>query len=288
MADFLIDSDVQPDPERPGRYTLDLSPAWNVFYAFGGMTMACALRALVREVARDDLTLLTANALFIQPVTAGPVEIDVRVLRDGRRAAQAVADLRNAHHDGSALHVTAALGHRYPDGFGYLDARFPDVPPPEACAPVPPPAQDSAFAELAFDRQIEWRMPRPWRVDDASWTPQPATFANWMRFRTEPRLPDGTIDPIALAIPADVLGPAIAQQVGPEPFLVLSLEIGLQVYRPTTSGWFLQHVRAPVAADGYGAGTVELWDTDRQLVAFATQRARLRPITPGEHLGPPR
>ena len=60
-GDFLVDSDVQRDPNTPGRYTLDLSPAWNVFYTFGGMSMAVALRAIERELARDDFGPITAT-----------------------------------------------------------------------------------------------------------------------------------------------------------------------------------------------------------------------------------
>src|SRR4051812_4880627 len=88
-GDFLVDSDVQRDPDTPGRYTLDLSPAWNVFYTFGGMSMAGALRAIERELARAAPGPITATALYVQPVTDGPLEVDVRVLRNGRRAAQA-------------------------------------------------------------------------------------------------------------------------------------------------------------------------------------------------------
>jgi acyl-CoA thioesterase len=283
-GDFLVDSDVSADPSRPGRYLLDLSPAWKVFYIFGGMTMACALRAVQRELDRDEFGPLTANALFVQPVTPGPIEVDVTVLRSGRTAAQAVADLRNTHHDGTALHLTAAFGQSHQSSIDYLDATFPDVPMPDECRPPPPRPDDSPFADLNFHEQTDWRPTQWW--DEADWRPAPAIASAWTRLVKEPRLPDGTIDPISLCIPADTLGMAIGQRVGPSPFFILTLEIGLQFFRSTDSPWLLQHVIAPVAADGYGSGYVELWDVDRRLIAFATQRARLRTVVPGERLGP--
>jgi acyl-CoA thioesterase len=283
-GDFLVDSDVVADATTPGRYHVEMSSAWKVFYLFGGMTMACALRAVQRELDRDDFVPLTANALFVQPVSPGPVEIDVQVLRSGRTAGQAVADLRNTHHDGTALHLTAAFGQLHESSIDYLDATFPDVPMPDDCQPPPPRPDDSPFANINFHEQTDWRPTTWW--DPADWQPAPAVASAWTRLVKEPRLPDGTIDPVSLCIPADTLGMAIGQRVGPDPFFILTLEIGLQFLGPTESPWLLQHVRAPYAADGYGTGSVELWDVDRRLIAFATQRARLRTVAPGERLGP--
>lgn len=283
-GDFLVDSDVQRDPSMPGRYTLDLSPAWNVFYTFGGMSMAVALRAVERELARDDLGPLTATALYVQPVTDGPLEIDVRVLRSGRNAAQAVADLRNEHHDGPALHLTATFGAPADDTIHYVDATFPDVPPPHECDPPPPRPDDSPFADLNFHQQTDWRPTSWWDPD--TWRSQPAEASCWTRFVKEPRLPDGTIDPISLPIPADMLGPAVGQRVGPSPFFVLTLELSVHFLATTTSPWVLQHVVSPHAADGYASGHVHLWDEDRRLLGFATQRALMRQVRPGEALGP--
>jgi hypothetical protein len=103
----------------------------------------------------------------------------------------------------------------------------------------------------------------------------------------EPRLPDGTIDPISLPIPADMLGPAVGQRTGPSSFFVVTLELGLHWFARTTSSWVLQHVVSPHAGDGYASGHVYLWDEDRTLLGFATQRARMRPVEPGQQLGPP-
>jgi acyl-CoA thioesterase len=283
-GDFLVDSDVLRDPARPGRYTLDLSPAWNVFYTFGGMSMAVALRAVQRELARDEFGPLTATALYVQPVTDGPIEIDVNILRSGRNAAQAVAELRNEHHDGPALHLTATFGAPGSSPADYVDAVFPDVPPPEECDPPPPRPDDSPFKDINFHQQTDWRPTSWWDPD--TWTSQPAEATCWTRLVKEPRLADGTIDPISLPIPGDMLGAAVGQRVGPHPFFVLTLELSVHFFATTTSPWVLQHVVSPQAADGYASGHVYLWDDSRRLLGFALQRAVMRSVDPGEQFGP--
>jgi len=285
-GDFLVDSDVQRDPATPGRYILDLSPAWNVFYTFGGMSMAVALRAIERELGRDDLGPLTASAIYTQPVSDGPLEIDVNVLRNGRGAAQATADLRNDHHDGTALHLMATFGAEAPSAIDYVDATFPDVPPPEECDPPPPRPDDSPFANINFHQQTDWRPTAWW--DPETWVSGPAEMTSWTRFVKEPRRPDGTIDPISLPIPADTLGGAVGQRVGPQPFFVLTLELNVHFIATTTSPWVLQHVVSPQAGRGYASGHVFLWDEHEQLLGFALQRARMRPVDPNEQFGPNR
>jgi acyl-CoA thioesterase len=100
----------------------------------------------------------------------------------------------------------------------------------------------------------------------------------------EPRLPDGTIDPVSYCAPADILGPALFTRLGPlgpdnPPFLVLSLEISVQFIATTTSPWILQHTRVPQVGDGYAISHVELWDADRRLIAIANQRGHIRPVS---------
>ncbi len=284
-GDFRRDTDIEPDGEVPGRYHLDLSPAWNIFYAFGGMTMAVALRGIERELAQPDLVPLTANALFVSPVTAGPVEIDVDILRRGRAAAQGVANLRNRGLDGTALHVTAAFGRPAPSEWDYVDIEFPDVPMPDRCPRSPRMPEGSPFRDLNFHHQIDWR---PTALPDRdNWVPGPAVSASWARFVREPRRPDGSYDPIALCLPADSIGGAIGNHLGVQEILVLSLEIGVQFFRPPTSTWILQHSKAPVVEDGFVSASVDLWDADRNLVAVSTQRAKLRPLAADDLPGPP-
>jgi acyl-CoA thioesterase len=297
VGDLLTDIDVQRDAATAGRYTLDVSPAWNIFYTFGGVTMAAALRAAEREIDRDDLEPLSAHAVFCSPVGAGPIEIDVDVVRNGRSAANVNADLRQAGHETTDLRLLATFGQRHESPYDYHGIEFPaDVLPPELCPQRPDPAELSevrTFPPVNFHQQNDWRPALEGFTWEENWgdrEPNDARFASWFRLNREPRLADGTIDPVSYCVPADMLGPAIGRRMGrlgqEQPFLILSLDINLQFFATTTSEWTLQHVVSQRAANGYAYGTTELWDEQRQLIGLATQRARLRPFTVGEHLGP--
>ena len=92
--DLREDTTLTADPERAGRFHGALPDDWKVVYIFGGVSMYAALRAMQESLGRDDLSLVTANAIFLAPVPPGPITIDVEVLRDGRKASQVAADLR--------------------------------------------------------------------------------------------------------------------------------------------------------------------------------------------------
>ena len=68
IGDLIPDTTLTPDPDVPGRFHGNISEAWRIQYAFGGVTMTAALRALSTAITRDDLRLVTANAIFIAPI----------------------------------------------------------------------------------------------------------------------------------------------------------------------------------------------------------------------------
>jgi acyl-CoA thioesterase len=291
-GDVIGDSQLVADPDRPGRYLGAVAEAWKVIYAFGGMSMAVALRGAERAVDRPDLHLLSANAVFCAPVSCGPVEVDTRVLRHGRTAAQAVAELRNTGSQDPAVHVTATWGARHGDApIDFVDLAYPaEAGEPDDHDEPPPRAPDDAFPLMNFHQQIQWRpaIGNKWWDPPETWVEGPARAGSWFRFERSARLASGTIDPVALCVPADQLGSAIGQTLVPTAegpalhFFTVTLELGLQVLASTGSEWLFQHVRAPHAGAGYATGTVELWDTDRRLVAIADQRARIRVFEPGD------
>ena len=289
-GDILRDTEPTPVPGIEGRYQGAIPEAWRIFYAFGGSTMAAALRAATAEVARDDLHLLSADATFCQAVPCGPVAMQVEVLRQGRTAAQALVRLwaldpedgDPAGPAGNDLLITCVFGSRQPSAFEFVGARFPEVPGPEECASREV-DEGSPFAAIPYHHQTEFRSttgPFPVEGDVPPGEPRAAT---WFRFHSTPRRADGTWEPTALALPGDILGTAVHAGVGSGSgyILVISLQISLQFVRDVRSDWLLQHTRAHVAGDGYASGTAELWDEERNLVAIATQCAKLQPLKRG-------
>jgi acyl-CoA thioesterase len=99
---------------------------------------------------------------------------------------------------------------------------------------------------------------------------------SWVRLRS------GETDRLALAVHGDVLGPAVGRAIGPQhqPFMVLSLEIGIRFVRVPVTSWVLQEIEAWHVGDGYATGPARLWDEAGNLCAIATQTANLRLFAP--------
>lgn len=292
-ADFAADTAVNPG-DSPGSYTATIPDEWRVIYAFGGVTMAVALRALTAELARDDLDIVSANAVFVSPVPCGPVEMTARVLRSGRGAAQGHVVLTVPGVSTPALMATATFGDRRDTPITYSDHLFPPAAGrPEDHEPPPEPTDDDPFPEVPYHRQTDWRpaIGARWWEDEPHWEPGPARFASWHRLLVEPwiRADDETagLDPLALCVPGDMIGGAIGQRLGPNDqthFFTITLELGMQWFAPATSAWILQDQRTPHVADGYAWGSVDLFDGNHAQVAAATQRARLRFFSPDDNL----
>ena len=295
-GDILRDTEPRPVPGVQGRYRGAIPEAWRIFYAFGGATMAAALRAATAEVGRDDLHLLSADATFCQAVPVGPIAMQVEVLRQGRTAAQALVRLwalgdgdggdtvgDPAGPVGNDLVVTCVFGARQESPYEFVGARFPEVPAPELCAPRQQVDESSPFAAIPYHHQTEFLLTDRSRPIDEATPPGERRAATWFRFKVPPFRGDGTWEPTALALPGDILGTAVHAGVGGRTgmFLVISLQISLQIVSEVRSEWLLQHTRAHVAGEGYATGTAELWDADRRLVAIATQCAKLQPLKQG-------
>lgn len=286
-GDLLRDTTLVVDPVDARRYTGSIPDAWNVRYAFGGVTMTAGLRAMQDRLSRPDLSLVTANALFVAPIPCGPVTAHVDVLRNGRGAAQVACDLHVGDSPEIALRVHAVFGIAHPPSTtgdrSFVDVVFPtDVEPPERCPPPPPHRVDDPWPVINFHHQTDWRpaLPRFWERGEHAWEPGPARFSSWTRLLVEPRLPDGSYDPLSLAVPADSIGPAIGAKFGPDDqwWMSLSLEIGLRLIQPprTDPAWILQDMTCWQSGDGYATGPSHLWDTDGNLLAIAQQTAHIR------------
>ncbi|MDB4975165.1 MAG: acyl-CoA thioesterase-like protein [Myxococcaceae bacterium] len=284
IGNLREDTAVTPDPTRPGRYRATISPHWNIMYVFGGLTMATAVSAARAALTQPSFDLLSATATYLSPIQAGPMTLDVRRLRVGKGSEQLAVDMRHGQPDDaregtSDLHVVCTFGPKRPSETRFTDLTFPEVPRPEALErPKPPPG--FGVSRLPYHYSVEVRPVLgnlPW---DRDWEAGPARWMAWHRLRNTPRLPDGTVDPLAYVPAADMIGPAVRQGQGPRAKLemVISLEISLHVYARTDSEWLLQESHASHAGDGYASGRVNLWDEHGTLVAQASQRAMLKPI----------
>jgi hypothetical protein len=291
-GDFVRDTVVTRT--EAGRYEAHIPESWKVIYAFGGVSMAYAIRAIQEEVDRPDLDLLSMHALFCSPVSCTDLVIDAETLRNGRNGAQGRSILRVAGTDDVGIAGTATFGRLDASPISYIDTEMPGAAGrPDDHAPPPPRPPDHPFPLMPFHEQTEWRLAigTKWWEDGApeAWQPGPAVTGSWHRLAVEPTLPDGRYDPLALCVPGDSLGQSIGQRLGPPPegaegteFFTITLELSLDIFNRQQTPWVFTSVRAPVASDGYGWGIVDLFGESGELLAIARQRARLRMFQVGD------
>jgi acyl-CoA thioesterase len=265
------DTTLTPDASTAGRFHADIPEGWRVMYVFGGVSMYTALRAMQEALDRPELPLVTANAIFLAPVPPGPVEIDVEVLRDGRNASQVAADV-HVPGAGPALRVHGVFGRAHDTQLSFQDVPVPEVPPPDQVPPPVLPNRPNPFGQIPFHDQTAWLPVSP--LDD----PGRGRFLTWVKLLREPRLRDGSLDPLMLTVHGDVLGPAVGRALGPRDtsMMVLSLEIGIRFIATPVTAWVLQEIEAWHIGDGYATGPARLWDEEMRLCAIATQTAHLR------------
>jgi len=289
-ADILLDTQPRPVAGIDGRFEAEIPDAWRIFYAFGGATMATALRVAEAAVDREDLRLVSSEATFCQAIPTGPVAASAEVLRQGRSAAQVLVRLwalDPATPDptgpvGNDLLVLCVFGTTGPSPFEFVGSVAPDVPGPLECREVPA-GDESPFHGIPYHRQTEFRFTGPSALRDPDLAPGDPVSSCWFRLKRPPWRADGTWDPAVLALPGDILGPAVHAGAGGglPPFLIISLQIGLQIVGEVRSEWLLANTRSQVAGGGYASGTAELYDEDRRLVAIATQNAKIQPMKLG-------
>lgn len=264
-----------------GRYLATVDPIWELaMVPQGGVLAAVAARAMATEVGTDQ-PLRTIHCVFASPVPAGEVSATVEVLRRGRSVSQATSSLAAAGAVTGLRSMAVFGGDRA--GFNFTELVPPDVPAPELCStwrePPPPEAE------------VEWEPPWPFwgevvegrlAMGRPFWdrTPRrgPAEVANWFRFDHPPVLDDGTLDPYALLVLADVMPGAVFARIDPteQRWFSPSLDLSVHLFGHATPGWILAHAKAHHAGDGYASAEMALWDPRGEggpkLVAWASQQ----------------
>ena len=265
-----------------GRYEAAIDEIWNLRpLPQGGMVSALALRAMATEL--DDATqrLRTAHTSFAAQVADGSVDIDVELLRRGRSMSHLRAEVRNP--GAPRGHLTTGIFGAARDGFTFTDLEPPaDIPHPDDCPsfrdPLPPGVVD-AFEPMPFwERVIEGRNVKghpPWE----DYEPERAERVTWYAFDEPPLLDDGTLDPLALVVVADVMPGAVGERLGPRAreWFAPSVDLTVHILGDCRSATLLGHNRARHAGDGYASVDMALWDLgpdqrdQPRLVAYATQ-----------------
>jgi acyl-CoA thioesterase len=265
--------EVVVEPEGEGRYRASLSHDWDLVpLPQGGVIAAFALRAAGMEVGEASQRLRTCTTVFAGQVSAGDLDVEVAVLRNGRTATQVMATVRNA---GSAAGATVLAVFGAPrSGPVFVDVEPPKVPSPLDCPSYrdPPPPGVEPFPPLPFWERVEGRAAMghaPWE----QYEPEGSEVATWLRFDDPPLLDDGSVDPLAVLTLADRMPGCIDEKVGRDgpQWFAPSADITFHNLAPHDTEWLLAHDRAHWAGDGWASAQSTLWDENGRLIAFATQ-----------------
>jgi acyl-CoA thioesterase len=272
---------TQIRPTGPGRYAADIDDVWNLRpLPQGGVVSALAVRAMAAELDDPAQRPRTLHTTFAAQVACGPVDVDVEVLRRGRTMSQARAEVRNPGAERG--HLTTAVFGSPREGFDFTDLAPPVVPPPDECESFrspPPEGFDRVFEPMPFWEEVVHGRNA---IGHPPWDDSPrerAERATWYSFDEPPLLPDGTLDPLAMIVLADVMPGAVGEKVGEtdRTWFAPSIDLTVHLLGDCRSGTVLGHNRARFAGDGYASAEMVLWDcgddgrSTPSLVAYATQ-----------------
>jgi len=268
---------VAPRGGVDGAYRAQIGEEWNCpVVPHGGLVTATVVRAMIAELGEPNQSLRSVTTVFAAQVMAGPVDIDVTVLRRGRSISQLSATARTPGAD--AGHSTVAVFGAQRAGFAFTDTAPPAVPPPHECPSFrdPPPA-DRDFAQdvhMNFWEHLEGR-PASGHAPWEPYVPTTSRRAAWYRFDEPPMLDDGRLDPLAVVTMCDTMPGAVSERMGrrDQVYLPPSCDLTVHVLDDAHTEWVLAVNQARYAGGGYASTEMEIWDANcERLVAYGTQQ----------------
>ena len=249
------------EPAGDGVWKGAVAPGWDIAGAAnGGYLLAIAARAALHATGRPDPVSVTGH--FLAPATPGPVTIETRVLKEGRRFATASAVMSSPERPLVAL--LGSFGDLQPGATTErVESGPPDLPPPEECVAVeptdtfPPPFVGQIELRLHPDHQAFGGLPGVPRV------------RGWFRLRDEE-----PIDTLALLVAVDAFPPTIFFANLPVAW-VPTLELTTHVRARPAPGWLACAFTTRFITGGFLEEDGEVWDSTGRLVAQSRQLALL-------------
>lgn len=282
-ADLAADTAVVADPERAGRYHVELPDHWDYMLPSGGVVMTCALRAAEAHLAmldsteppRPPLRIASATTIFPSPVHPGPLVIDVHVIRRGGTTAQVRVTLAHARAtaEESPLELLATFcrDRKGPDVTGVA---FPATAASVADArAVEDDAAKNPHTRFRFYHQLDCKLADGDPFWTADFTAGPARYARWFRYKVPQQTSEGRLDRLALPPLIDTMPTALQRAIGPSAyrFYAPSLDLTVHFVDDTSREWLLVHVVSRRARAGWAIADAEIWDDEGRMIAYGTQ-----------------
>jgi len=261
---FDADTAVWPSPS--GGFETRIDPGWWVMTGpNGGYVAAILLRALTLAARAPERAPRSLTIHYTSPPQAGPAAIETRVERSGRSVATVSARL--VQGDKLRALALAAFATELA-GPEFVEARMPEVLPPERCA--------------SFEPRIEihHRYEQRWAIGAPPFSAgESALGGGWIRF-PEPR----PLDALAVAAFCDAFPPAIFSRLRdgalmggvPTVDLTVHFRTPLAKLQLAPDAWLLAVFRSRLARGGCVEEDGEIWSRDGELIAQSRQLALLR------------
>jgi acyl-CoA thioesterase len=247
-----------------GRWAGRLQEGWDILgVTNGGYALSLATRSMEGEAGGRSLISVTAT--YVNPSTAGPVDISVETLKQGRNMTTLRATV--SRDDTSLFHATgvfAEAGRSIPER-DIVAGDPPDLPPPNECLRMEP--TEGAPFPPEFSRYVEVRL----HPDDAAaffgdYAPIPS-FRGWFRL-----IDDEPLSTHATVMAADAFPPAIFNSRF-TPGWTPTVELSVQIRNAEPTGWLAAQFTTRFVTGGMLEEDGELWDEAGRLVALSRQLA---------------
>ena len=234
----------------------------------GGYLLALLARAALvtgRGESGWGWEVVSSSITYLRPPDLGPATVHTTLLRHGRSAAQVRAVL--AQGDTDLVDAVFVLGDVPASAAVRYDSIEPlCAPDPEGCVRLPPRMPGGVHVGImeALDLRLD-----PATLPAAPRPDAPAELRGWTRFANG-RQPD----PLSLLFMVDAIPPATLM-IGSTGW-VPTLQLAAHVRSWPAPGWLGIRMTANLVAGGMVDETCVMWDSRGQVVAQATQLARLR------------
>jgi acyl-CoA thioesterase len=257
---YEFDEDTAVEEIAPGHFRGTINDRWNVgTVPNGGYVLAVGMAALKQSLPQPDPITVTAH--YLSPAVPGDVEIDVDLLKTGRRFCTATASMRQ--NDREIVRLLATYGDLTKmEGPTHIAALPPQVPAADA-----PGRQRTAPFHVEVRHRFALGLAEPVEAGKA------ALERGWIRFA------DGRpMDVHCLGLIADAFPPAVfnVTERGWVPTLELTVHFRARPRSDTLHCAF----RTRFLVGGLLEEDGEIWDETGTLVAQSRQLAtapRLRP-----------
>lgn len=225
---------------------------WDPRHQHGGPPAALVARAVEQVLADRPGQVCRLTCELLGPIPVGPLEVEARVVREGRTVRLAEGVLRSAGRD---VLAARAWWVRHGDTTSVAG-----VPPGEP-APPPPESCSAAVLDVAqgmdggYLNAMEWRSPGAATASPVT----PGTAVVWARSRLA-LVDDEPPSPLARVMLAADSGNGVSSSLPIRDWLFINPELTVHLVRPPAGEWVALVARTLLGAGGVGLAETALWD----------------------------